>query len=241
MTKQPLQASFRCQNFDKKQLNGRRCLLTISVGQQSHEGERFQKTLEKVSQTFSECKVVLHDTLQRYTVALDKSEPPEDYHYGTFLLGQNWIARNQCYLDELSIPYEVISWDYWLQQSEFEVYRAEIIKTIESDASYAALFYECVDDFVAKFKMRLNDLIHFDEQRARRLCFDYVVEECTVLRLWGDTGFEFELYPGAHYGAMQETRSRFVHSINPEAVRWVRIAFNRHNRLAPQNLEVSTV
>ncbi len=46
------------------------CLLTISVGQEVHEGEPFAATVALVRQQFARCTLLIDDTLQRHTLAL---------------------------------------------------------------------------------------------------------------------------------------------------------------------------
>ena len=46
------------------------CMLTVSVGQLVHEGQKFQATLDLINRNFSQCTIGVCDTLQRHSLAI---------------------------------------------------------------------------------------------------------------------------------------------------------------------------
>jgi hypothetical protein len=210
------------------------CLLTISVGQGSHEEERFAATLELINASFNACTITLHDGLQRYTMALDKKEDPSYFYEISVKEGDFWLERNKKYYSKLTILKDIIRWGRWLSHPDFPVERNKILTLINQDTLYKKVFDETIDEYLSRYFKRLTDVASFDLERARRLCFDYLVEECAVLCLWVETGCQFELYPGKHNAAVNETRKRFVFSNNPDLLYSVGIGFNQRKDLPPQ-------
>ncbi len=215
------------------------CLLTISVGQGSHEEERFAATVDLVNASFKECTITLHDGLQRYTIALDKKEDPDYFYELSVKEGDLWLERNKKYYSNLMVLKNIIRWGTWLSHSNFSLEKSKILTLVNQDALYKQVFDDTIEEYLARYCKRLPDLAGFDMERARQLCFDYLVEECAVLCLWAETKCEFELYPGKHNAAVSETRKRFIFSEDPNLLQAVGIGFNQRKDLPPQ-LFVST-
>lgn len=49
------------------------CLITISVGQIVHEGEKFKAVLELVNNSFKKCTIAVCDTLNIYKYRLEQN------------------------------------------------------------------------------------------------------------------------------------------------------------------------
>lgn len=210
------------------------CLLTISVGQESHEGERFAATMAAIGEKFQTCVLTLHDSLQRYTIALDKTEPVEAFHPVSVSIGDEWLARNVAAFDQLPVLPQIIRWDDWLMHPNYAAEKKKILALIERDATYKACFDATTTEFLLRYRRRLKNPQAFDEARAQQLCFDYLVEECAVLCLWPETACEFELYTGKHNLAMIETRKHFILPTTPDLIQPVVIGFNKRPDLKPQ-------
>ena len=66
---------FRSTSDDvKSQFKKSRCLLTISVGQATHEGELFAATMDLINASFKSCVLLIDDSLQRHTMAFNTAE-----------------------------------------------------------------------------------------------------------------------------------------------------------------------
>ena len=52
---------FRCDEHLKRRFNKSKCLLTISVGQEMHEGEKFLSTIALVDRCFDACVMLVDD------------------------------------------------------------------------------------------------------------------------------------------------------------------------------------
>lgn len=232
----------RFKNVDAKQLMEFRessCLLTISAGQESHEDKRFKATVELIKNTFKYCVITLHDVLQRHTMAL--SQPTgmaEDFYSSSLMLGEKWLERNQRYIDEFGSNVTVIRWNEWLNAPNFIEKKKLILEEVNNNKGYKALFTNSINEYINRYRKRLDNPKLFNRERAEKNCFDYLVEECAVLCLWPDTGCQFEIYAGKHNDAMIETRNLFVQPRYPSLIRSLSIVFNRRPNMSPQKFSV---
>ncbi len=65
----------------KEQFKNMQCMLLISVGQESHEGERFEKTIDLINSSFESCTILLYDSLQRYSMSLNSTRNFTEFLY----------------------------------------------------------------------------------------------------------------------------------------------------------------
>ena len=219
---------------DKVKLKELDCLFTISVGQQTHEGEHFRATIELLNSSFKSCTMLVDDSLQRHTMAFEYGHEP-DYFYETSLKeGSLWLERNKPYYDKLENLKEIIRWDTWLKHSNFETQREQLLLLTKGDETYQQAFTDSVDEFVTKYQSRLDKPNLFDLERAKKLSFNFILEECTALCLWQDLNCSYEVYPNLHNSAINETRKRFVLANNPGLLNEVTLGFRNAKQLAPQ-------
>ncbi len=95
------------------------CLLTISVGQEVHEGEPFAATVALVRQQFARCTLLIDDTLQRHTLALLHPERrAEDFLASAQQEGEAWLARNHSTYQHLP-QLKIVQWDDWLNHPRY--------------------------------------------------------------------------------------------------------------------------
>ncbi len=234
-----LKPVLKCNHNLKSKFAASSCLLTISVGQESHEGERNATTMSLISATFQSCIITLHDSLQRYTIELTKEQDADFFHETAISAGNNWLARNKKYFSYFQNEPKVIRWDDWLKDPDYETYKNIITQTIQLDASYQNTFENTIDEYLTRYIKRLDNPESFDQNRAHALCLDYLIEECAVLCLWQKTGCQFELYAGKHNAAMQETRKRFISHMHPNLIQPVMIGFNHRPDMQPQHFAVN--
>ncbi len=220
---------------DKKIFKNSLCLLTISVGQQTHEDLRFAATIELINTTFHSYVITLHDSLQRYTIALSQNDDADFFHQHCIAEGDSWLARNEKFYKNFNKASNIIRWDTWLADPDFPNYKNKIISTINSDPAYRSIFDETINEYLIRYSKRLENIQHFNRKRAEKLCFDYLVEECAVLCLWPKSQCQFELYAGNHNAAMKETWKRFIAPVYSNPIRSITIGFNYRPDLQPQS------
>lgn len=223
---------------EKTSFKDSKCLLTISVGQEAHEGEYFRSTIELINQSFQSCVILVDDSLQRHTMAL--TEPQDaDYFYQTSIqLGDLWLERSAAVYGALNIPYIIMRWDHWLQHELWQSTRQQLMQALASDQYYAQAVNASVDEFLRRYTSRLPDGLQIDMQRARQLCMDYLLEECSALCLWPELNCNYEVYPSARNSAMAETHARFVLPRHPQLLHAVALKFKSRKQFSAQALGI---
>jgi len=195
--------------LDKQIFRESACLLTISVGQEYHENEKFEATVDLINESFKSCQLMLYDSLQRYTMALMSNFSPDELHASATKQGDFWFERNSHAVERLNIS-RIIRWNDWLAHPEFNAARSKIEALIQQDPTYKHSFDITANEFLDRFSSRLSESEHINMARAKTLCHNYLVEECSALCLWPETGCYIEVYPNPRNAAMNETHKRFV-------------------------------
>lgn len=219
---------------DKEKLKGKSCLFTISVGQQTHEGEHFRATIELLNDTFKNCIMLVDDSLQRHTMAINQDNAPEYYYEMSIKEGELWLQRNEKYYGQLTNLAKIIRWDTWLQHPDFHLKRNAILNLIEQDPTYKIAFEQSINEFTEKLQKRTTENKYVDIDRAKKLSFDFIVEECTALCLWPELNCNYEVYPNLHNSAINETRKRFVLAHTPDLINQITLGFRNASQLKPQ-------
>lgn len=228
-----VRAVFKCENSYKAKFSQSQCLITISVGQDSHEGEKFGALVELINNSFKSCIMIIDDSLQRHTMALS-SEKNSDFFYPLSIKeGNTWLLRHKKIIKNFSILKKIIRWDAWLNHSKFLIQKNEILHLIATQDPYRKAFETAVEDFLEKYCRRKFSK-SFNINRAEQLCFDFVVEECAALSLWPELQCRFEVYPSNNNLAMDETRKYFIFSQDPELLQSIKAGFKDAPQLRPQ-------
>lgn len=225
-------------NEDKVKFKDSSCLLTISVGQETHEDKRLIATIDLISTSFKSFTIALHDTLQRHTISINNQENEKNAYDIALALGDKWIERNKKHYNKLTNYFNIKRWDEWLSSDQFYDKKKLILSEINCDEKYRAFFYKSINEYLTRYSQRLKNPYGFDRKHAEKLCFDYLVEECAVLCLWPNTGCQFEVYAGTHNDAMNETRKKFVRQEFSDFVHPISIGFNHRPDLSPQNFKL---
>lgn len=207
------------------------CLFTISVGQQSHEGERFEATIELINKSFSSSIMLLDDSLQRHNMALNQKENAEFFYNISLQEGDLWLKRNEKYYKRCKNLTKIIRWDHWLKHSSYTKNYEVIKQALEKDKRYMQVFEASIDEFLNKYTKRATELNNYTRDRARKLCFDFILEECTALTLWPELDANYEAYPGIHNSAIQATRKRFI---GGDILKPLTIGFRNAGQMEPQ-------
>ena len=227
-------AIFKCPEAYKARFSSSTCLLTISVGQEVHEGEKFSATIELVNANFNACIMLIDDSLQRHTMALNTNEDASFFYEISLREGELWLQRNEKYFSNLKILKSIIHWDNWLFHENFLPIKEKIMTLLKTDSEYKIAFDNTIDEFLHRYHRRLIEHEKIDINRARLLCQDYLLEECTAVSLWPELNCHFEVYPSKRNLAMQATHERFVIPKHPNLLHPVSIKFKNRKQLKPQ-------
>jgi hypothetical protein len=224
--------------FSREKLNQSQCLLTISVGQEVHEGDKFAATIGLVNENFFSCIVLIDDTLQRHTMALQTGKEGDFFYEQSLSEGDSWLKRNESKLRQLSIPHQIIRWDKWLKHPNYEQQKQYINTLLTTDLLYKQTFEETIHEFLRRYYSRLDKNKPINLERDFLLCFNYLVEECTALCLWPELNCHFEVYPSKRNAAMDATHHYFVLPHYPDLLHSLSIKFKNRKQLKAQCFEL---
>lgn len=221
---------------DRDILKQSSCLLSISVGQQFHEEDYFASTIDMINNTFDSCVISLYDSLQRYTMAINYPRDLDELHRLANKEGDLWLQRNEKFYSKLKKLTGIVRWDDWIKKAEFEGIKKELLELISNDPSYKKPFAIAIDKYLQRCNK--SESGELELERVNNLCFNYVVEECVVLRLWMSLHCQFEVYPNLHNAAIEETRKRFVHSIDGSLLKLLTLKFKNGKQIGKQRFMV---
>ncbi|HEV2523688.1 MAG TPA: hypothetical protein VGU44_00965 [Gammaproteobacteria bacterium] len=222
-------------NIDKTIFEKSRCLLTISVGQEAHEGYKFGATIDLVNTAFESCILLIDDSLQRHSMALNKPEDADFFYHTSIVAGDAWLTRNKQYYQKLDCLEQIIRWDKWLKHPCYLEKQDQIKTLLSKDKDYQHSFDETIAAFLKRNHHLRNG--YFDDENARRLCLDYLTEECAALCLWPEINAHFEVYPNKRNLAMTQTHQRFVLPQFPQLLHPIAIKFKNRKQFKPQNFD----
>lgn len=225
---------FKCEEAIKNLFKTSQCLLTISVGQEIHEGDKFSATIDLVNNSFKSVIMLVDDSLQRHTMALNTNKTSDQFYDISVKEGDLWLDRNARYYGKLKNLNMIIRWDKWLNHKIYNEQRGKLISLIETDCTYRTAFEKTIDEFLRRYHHRLINKSDFKMDVAHKLCHDYLIEECTALCLWVELNCQFEVYPSKRNLAMEETHRRFITPTNPNLLKAVGIKFKNRKQLTPQ-------
>ncbi len=227
---------FKCPEEYKTTFKNAKCLLTISVGQEVHEGEKFKTTIDLINNWFKECTILIDDTLQRHSMKLSSSLSIEELYLKSLEEGRKWLQRNNSILNTLKIPFNITYWDKWLSHKNYKNQYEKITKLYKQDINYKESFDIAIHDFLERYIPRLPKNIKINKKEAFSLCLEYLKEECTALCLWIEENAQFEVYPSKRNQAMSITHEIFVKPYYPGLLLPVAIKFKNRKQLKPQKL-----
>lgn len=162
------------------------CIVSISVGGDAHEGEQFRATLKATNDVgFKKCYIMVTGKLQRHTEQIaDPNLSEKEAESLALKKEKEWLERNQKTIEEeLTIEYEIIFWDRWLNDSNYP----EKLKLIEELYKNNESFQTAVDKAATQFNgafVKQTRVKIFKGQQAQRLSEIYIKEESAVILLW---------------------------------------------------------
>ena len=205
---------------DYSEIQGKKVVLPISVAQKYHEGNKFTATLELVQKYFSECDIIVCDTLQRHNLLNEHS-----LEYATQLSyqrGTEWIERNIHKLDHLAIPFNIIRWNDCLANSNYHSTLESLKQECEQNP---ALTHALLTD-INKFTER-NKSLSTEEEIATH-SYNYLLEETAViLSYFIEKEYHFILYPNEMPNFVQQSRELSSFAQSSGLIQHLRIRFRK--------------
>jgi hypothetical protein len=231
---------FKCPDLFKEKFKHSRCLITISVGQEVHEGEKFAATIELINSSFQSCIMLIDDSLQRHTMAIEKEEDADFFYSHSIQEGDTWLERNKKTYSKLDSLEKILRWNDWLNHPNYSETQNNIISLQQSNINYKTSFDSTIEEFIRRYYSRINNVESKNIQRTKQLCMNYLIEECTAMCLWPELNCQFEVYPSPRNSAMSKTHELFVLPKYPQLLHSVAIKFKNRKQLLPQQFKVLT-
>ncbi len=226
-----LKASFKdCPLSDRKQFIESRCIIPISVGQSVHEGKKFLAAMKLIDTSFKACTILVDDSVQRHTMAIDHTESADTLYDLAVKEGSDWLKRNELGYKQLTIPYKIMRWDDWLASDCYEASHLRVKKCYQENPDYRDAIHTNIDSFLSRYLGRISNKSHIEPNRAFSLCLDYLLEECAVMCLWVNNKYEFEVYPTGRNEAMHATYEHLIKPLYFEFLRPVGLRFKKYTR-----------
>ena len=206
------------------------CLITISVGQESHENDRLLSTFLKVNSIFNSCNICICDTLQRYSFGLLKKVSMEDAYKYTKELGDEWIERNKTNLNQLTIPYKISRWTEWMSSIEYKSIHEFLRQEYITNESFKNIMDYTINEFYIRQKKK-DYMISYDEVHAHSL--EYLLEECAVQSIIAKNNFNYELYPSKRNPILSYSYKNYIK--NPNVLKPISIKFETKKNYKIEN------
>ena len=204
------------------------CILTISVGQNVHEGEKFKATLNLINKNFKKCTIGVCDTLQRHSIAMLAGLEGDVLHEIAKKDGDQWIDRNIEYCKKyLAIPFEIIRWDSWLRGEKYTLYRERVNFLYNNDNVFVSVIEKLAIEFNNRLKKRDYNL---NEEKGLKLSTEYLLEECAVMSIWYEEGYSVDIYPAIRNEAIEYCFSAIMSQYYNHLLLPAGVNFKKNNR-----------
>lgn len=225
-----IKISFKwCSSEDRKKFSESSCILPISIGQRVHEGEKFVATLKLINRAFNHCTILLDDSIQKYTLKMTSNEDLDTLHQKAITAGTEWLDRQRTIIESLSIKCNIMRWDDWIKNPLYVEMYEKVTSLYCENSDYKNAFDSTVREFLSRL---LRSHSSIDYEAAHQLCLRYLWEECSVMMLWAENKYDFEVYPSGRNEAMSATYKMLINGLYPGVLKSVGLYFkNRKQKI----------
>lgn len=214
-------ATFLHQTQERHKFINSNALLLISIGQMIYEGPKLAAVIKLVSENFLTCDIAVCDVLQRHTMQINDFSSIENIYEKSKLLGESWINRNQESLNSLKIPGVTFRWEKYLLNQDFSILKEQVIAAYKQEESFKQAMNDTIGEFIKRYERRL---ITIDKERAFNCCFNYLVEESTIIMLMlKECRYNYIVHPGEMPKILHAAREKFVVPYDSELLKWATI------------------
>lgn len=216
--------------------------VTISIGcSHRHNGPHLRDTLNKVSSEFKSVVVMLDDSVQGHTLALE---------YPDFTMkilralgksaGDQWLTCNQQYIDIINNQFpgkiSIVRWSDWDDTEELTSAIEKmnrIYHTNQFNGAIKAGIDETANAFLSRVKQRVtwpSIRKNFTEDQIVEISVKYLIEECAGMAyIWPKLKTNFELYPSERTRAMSMTFDYLIRNEHPRLLNPLMLSFRKKN------------
>lgn len=216
--------------------------ITISVGcSHRHSGSHFRDTLKKVAQTFKKAVIMVDDSVQWRTLAIDYPDYSEQQLRELAIAnGDRWLAEHQQSIDQYT-NVTVVRWKNF-EINHLSRYNDAVakMKVLYETVNYNGIgkshpIKAAIDLTAQEFLKRQQKREGYDvilqsctEEKIVCLSRDYLIEECAIMaEFWPELGTHYELYPSERTEAMAVTHKYLIKDQYPDLLYPLMIRFNK--------------
>ncbi len=235
----PVRASFTgCSIEERKRFYSSHCIMPVSVGLglKVCEGSKFLGTLKLINTSFRSFTILLDDSIQRYNMRILSDLSDEALYNQAIREGDLWLQRNKHMIDLTTIPHNIIRWDDWANHPDYLAQNKIVEALYQSDECYRAAFEDTIEEFLNRFKKNIEGdaakIEKFDDEYAYQSCLLYLKEECSVMCLWAQALYDFEVYPTGRNKAMMATYEKIIKPNFPDYLKSVSLHFRKYKKFS---------
>ena len=235
----PVKVSFTdCPVEERKRFYSSHCIMPISVGLglKVCEGSEFLGTLKLINASFRSFTILLDDSIQRYNMRILSDLSDEALRNQAIREGDLWLQRNKSIIDLVSVPYNIVRWDDWANHPSYLEHNKIVEALYQSDEWYRAAFEDTIEEFLSRFQKNIASddakIKKFDYDYAYQSCLLYLKEECSVMCLWAQALYDFEVYPTGRNKAMMATYEKIIKPNFPDHLKSVSLHFRKYKKFS---------
>lgn len=158
--------------------------MPISVGQSYHEGGKLKATVDRVNKTFSECTIIVADSLQRHNIVSENVSYIEAYNK-SIKAGDEWLTRNESILAGLTVKSNIMRWDDFFKDKYYKKYKDMIDKLQNTNIEFNNSLIETAKLFIEKYKKNIT----------LKSSIEYLKEEAAVFGILIKYFDGYQVYP----------------------------------------------
>lgn len=216
------------------------CIISISQGQENHEGEKLAALLEWGVANHRRCILNISDTLHRHNLMAGGTGEAEAFVQAR-RMGDLWRERNAAFIRPFENSfYRTHRWNDWLFHPDFETVHAHVLSLFTGDAPFRA---EAEKD-IALFTDRKTKQESPDRTaRLRATCTAYLLEETAAYIIMSRTYGASRVYPAVPLSTFAYLRDHATAIPGPmrgmEKSRDVRVLLKRRREGVPVAAEAA--
>lgn len=179
---------------DWKEFNTAR--LQISVGQEYHESEKLEATINWCKDRFEFVQICVNDTLQRFNLLFEDNISPKIAWFLAERHGNEWIERNK-HLFSLLPAFEIKRWEEWKSTSEYSLILKQVRDLYEKNTEFKNAIDSNIESLWFRRKKRIGSCYNDKTYDIfATLSKEYLLEETSIFSLMFEQKNAIDIYPG---------------------------------------------
>jgi len=130
-----IKSNFRGINQVNIKKEHRRACLTVSLNQKNEQGQKLKAIIEKANKSFASFDIMLCDSLNRFNLVIEHGLTFDEAEILAIKMGDEWIANNETFLENLKIPGKIIRWNEWRLNPNFELILNQVNQLVQNDSA----------------------------------------------------------------------------------------------------------